>query len=264
MSMNRCFGAGLIARFMDVLGGLDEENTTRGKTMKKVYAFGSVVMVCAMLGMSAYGQDTRQDIRTGDVSIGDIRTGDIAHHTHVHVPRYDEKGYRTRGRVGLALHGIFIPKFSAEVQPDGGGSFDFDMARVLGGGAAFIFPLGEVGRFDIGADYLPMKWDEDSSVKIRMIPVYVALRFGIPLTDTVFIYGGGGGGYSFNEYRGPGFSERGDDFVYFACGGVEVLLTNEIGLRAEGRKYWHKYEVVDDVDLKLDHFQVRAGIVFWF
>lgn len=238
--------------------------------MKNSSVFHLVIAACSLICMPALGDQTGGDRRPGDTTIGDIRTGDISHHTHIHMdaPARDRRAYYAGGRVGLALHGIFVPGFSGKMRDltwGGVGDLDMDFDRTFGGGASLVFPLGELGRFDIGADFLPHKWKEDSRLKIRMIPVTAAFRLGVPLGDILFLYGGGGGGYSFNEFKVPGFSESGGDFIYFACGGVEIQLSPEISLRGEGRYYWHEYDAFEDLaSVKLDHFQMRTGMVFWF
>lgn len=262
------------------LGGMTDHvafrHSSKGMNMKKACVFGSFVMVGAMVCMSAYGQEPRGDIRTGDTTIGDIRTGDISHQTHVHVTtppdRYGRPGMYGRGQIGLALGGAYVPSFSGELRVLGQRVDDVDFAQVFGGGGALVFLIGEMGRIDIGADYLPMKLRDDSRVKIQMIPVTASIRLGAPVTDALFIYGGGGGGYSFDRFKAPAdpefgdpaVSESGGDIVYFACGGVEIRFTNELGLRGEGRYYWHKYEIFDDIEVVLNHFQARVGVTLWF
>lgn len=227
----------------------------------------------ALLGaLAASGQSSIGDVRTGDTRIGDIRTGDMTQsaNTHVYVGRDDSRPGRTGpGRAGLSLHGAFIPKFSATVETDWGNE-DIDMKRAMAGGASLIFKLGEVGRFELGADYIPLKLDQDmggDSIKIRLIPVTASLRLGIPAGDHFYLYGAGGVGYSFNEIRFEDLwgteKETGGGLALFAGGGAEVALNHHISLRAEVRQFWHKWDFDEDVDIKLNHLQTRASIIFW-
>ncbi len=232
--------------------------------MKAYTVIGCMVGAAVLGAFTASGQSSIGDVRTGDTRIGDIRTGDMTQtaHTHVYVGRDDGRSGRRGGGAGISFHGIFIPKFSATLR-ERGFSEDVDISRAIAGGASFMFKLGEAGRLELGGDYIPLKLDEDSSVKLRLIPATASLRFGIPIGDSLFFYGAGGGGYSFNELRVGGEKETGGGLVIFAGGGLEVALGSHVSLRGEARKFWHKWDV-EGVDVELDHIQARASMIFWF
>ncbi len=241
--------------------------------MKTSTGIGCIIAGTTLLSaFMAMGQSTIGDVRTGDTYIGDIRTGDMTQsaHTQTHVGRHDRRSGGWPGmradRSGLSLHGAFIPKFTAKTR-GGGVSEDVDMRRALAGGAAFVFKISEVGRLDLGADYIPLKFDEDSSVKLRMIPVTASFRLGIPVGNSLFFYGAGGGGYSFNELRVPGEKDSGGGAILFAGGGLEAALGRDVSLRGEVRHIWHKQQFgtgATSFDLELNHVQARTAIVFWF
>jgi len=165
---------------------------------------------------------------------------------------------------GLELHGLYAFGFNDEIKY---GSHADD---TFGGGASFVFCLGENVKLDLGGDYFKPEAKNNSDQKAQLIPVTGTLRVGVPL-EMVYLYAGGGAGYSFNEYDGPGDDvlELEDCFTYHACGGGEFMFNENIGLRGEFRYVWLKSEWKekssgDKIDVKFDHMQVRAGLMFYF
>ena len=169
-------------------------------------------------------------------------------------------------KVGLEAHGLWAFNFNDD-EDEGSNADD-----TFGGGASFVFGLHENIKLDIGADYYKPKSDDESDLKAQFIPVCAALRFGGNL-ESVFLYAGGGAGYSFNSLDVEGASssdiDLDDCMVYFACGGAEFNLNEDLYLRGEFRYNWMKPElnvkIADEkFDVKFDHMQLRAGLGFNF
>lgn len=224
--------------------------------MRTALLLAVAVSVLALVALPVFAQTTRT---------GDIRTGDIRQETHVHVSPYNGRPART-SQVGLSAHFLFAPKFTArESWPEG--SWDLDMDSSFGGGGAFVFKLGDIARFDLGGDFQQVKLTDSRNIKVRMVPVTAALRLGVPIANVLYLYGGGGVGWSFNTFKGTAI-DLDDGLIYFACGGGEVSLSDQIALRAEFRYNWHKPDLDDgsgdDGDLQLNHSQLRGGLVFYF
>jgi hypothetical protein len=172
-------------------------------------------------------------------------------------------GTAAMAQVGLDLHGLYAFEFSDDDVSELDGAF--------GGGAALVFCLGDVVKLDLGGDYYKPKFKDFSGEKFQFIPITGTLRVGIPIEDTAYLYVGGGAGYSFNEYTGEDddWIELEDCFTYHACGGAELLFNENIGIRGEFRYIWMKPDVKEKIfgskeEIKLDHMQVRGGLVFYF
>lgn len=179
---------------------------------------------------------------------------------------------------GVALDGLYAFEFDGDLEigksePDG----------VFGGGLALICALSRNVKLDLGLDYFEPDIKDTEMDNIRLIPVTVGVRVGGNL-DPVFLYGGGGIGYSFNEYAGQ---QRGegelhnyldDSMIYFACAGAELSLSELFVIRSEFRYNWLKPELgfeewgdsgpgmrtVKKEDWKLDHMQFRLGLGLYF
>jgi opacity protein-like surface antigen len=167
---------------------------------------------------------------------------------------------------GLEVHGLYAFSFNDD-ESDGS-----NVDNAFGGGASFVFNLHPNIKLDLGGDYLKVKDKDDSDAKVQLIPVCAALRIGGNL-ETIFLYVGGGAGYSFNSADIKGVSSSDADFensmIYFACGGAEFGLSDSVYIRGEFRYNWLKPEFkvksMDySQDIKFDHMQVRAGIGFNF
>ncbi len=168
-------------------------------------------------------------------------------------------GTAAMAQVGIDLHGLYGFNFNDDDIPELDGTF--------GGGASLVFKLGDYVRLDLGGDYYKPEFKDASDVKIELIPVTGTLRVGIPIEDVAFIYGGGGGGYTFINYDQTGASSDliDDSVTYHACGGAEILFNESIGIRAEYRYIWLKPEIKDtSTKIKMDHMQVRGGLIFYF
>jgi Outer membrane protein beta-barrel domain len=173
---------------------------------------------------------------------------------------------------GLELHGIYGFAFSDD---------DLELEKGWGGGASLTFCLGDLVKLDLGGDYLrPVVKDPTSEGLpsgdnyVQLIPVTGTIRVG-PQIDPVYLYVGGGAGYSFNDMDFEGdiddFVELEDCITYHGCAGFELSFTPEkqIGLRAEGRYVWLKPDLKwkatgDKEEWKMNHFQARAGLFFYF
>ena len=167
---------------------------------------------------------------------------------------------------GLEVHGLYAFNFNDD-ESDGS-----NMDNTFGGGASFVFSLSPNIKLDLGADYYKPEDKDSSDAKVQIIPICAALRIGGNL-GPVFLYAGGGAGYSFNSADIKGVSSSDADFensmIYFACGGAEFELSDSVYIRGEFRYNWLKPEFkvksMDySEDIKFDHMQVRAGLGFNF
>ena len=168
-------------------------------------------------------------------------------------------------RVGLEVHGLYGFEFSNDYA---------ELDNGWGGGASLVLCLGELVKLDIGGDYIHTKEKNPSNSDVDLIPITATLRVG-PQIDLVYLYVGGGAGYSFNDlgliFAGLEPYVLKDCFTYHGCAGCEVSFTSEkqIGLRVEGRYVWMKPEIRTKAtgateDWKMEHFQARAGLIFYF
>lgn len=162
---------------------------------------------------------------------------------------------------GLEIHGLYA--FNADGDWEGADERDFDNTWGLGG--SFVFCLNQNVKLDIGADYFAWEY-KGSSDKLTLIPITATLRVGGNL-DMVFVYGGGGIGYSFNDTDQSG-ADIDDSLIYHFCGGVELGLSEQIALRGELRYNLIEPEYeetgVNKGDLNLNHMQFRAGLALYF
>ncbi len=142
-----------------------------------------------------------------------------------------------------------------------------ELDGTFGGGGSLVLCFGDFVKLDLGADYYKPELKNFSSSKIEFIPVTGTLRIGIPVDDVAFIYGGGGAGYTFIDVDEPGTPHDlfDDSMTYHVCGGAELLFNENIGIRAEYRYIWLESEIKNtSTDIKMDHMQVRGGLVFYF
>lgn len=169
----------------------------------------------------------------------------------------------TKTTFGIEAHGLYALRFSDD---------DLKTDDVFGGGGGIVIGLGDNVKLDLGADYFKPKNEIDSSLKTQFIPVTGTLRLGGSIAEVVFIYVGGGAGWSFND---ADIAPVLDDFVlencftYHACGGLELFLSPQIALRGEFRYVWLRPDVKDELtgdkeEIKFDHMQLRAGLGFYF
>jgi len=169
-------------------------------------------------------------------------------------------------KVGLEGHGLYAFNFNDD---DFGSGNEPD--NTFGGGGSLVIAFGQIAKLDLGADYLKPELKSASSEKFQLIPVAGTLRIGGTVADALYLYGGGGAGYSFNEYDGTldDALELEDCFTYHACGGLEICLSPNLALRGEFRYVWMKPDVKEKAtgakeSIKLDHMQVRAGLGVYF
>lgn len=162
--------------------------------------------------------------------------------------------------VGLEAHGLYAFNFHDE------DDLGYSLENAFGGGLSLAFALHENVRLDFGLDYFNPHNEDNSDWDVEFIPVCLGLRFGGHL-EKIFLYGGGGAGYSFN-WRTLAWGDEGDfenSMIYFVCGGAEIALAGPLALRGELRYNWLRPELSfdgprDDEDLNFDHLQVRAGV----
>ena len=166
---------------------------------------------------------------------------------------------------GLELHGIYGFKFSDD---------DAELEKGWGGGASLVFCLGEFVKLDIGGDYMHPEMKDAKKNYVHLIPVTGTLRVG-PQLGPVYLYSGGGAGYSFNILDWEGNLDKDFDledcFTYHACGGIEISFdeAKQIGIRGEFRYTWLKPDIKfkptgQKDEWKMDNMQARAGLVFYF
>lgn len=167
--------------------------------------------------------------------------------------------------VGIDLHGIYGFQFSDD---------DAELEKGWGGGASLVLCLGDYVKLDLGGDYMRPEVKDASKNYVTLIPVTGTLRIG-PQLGPVYIYGGGGAGYSFNGLDWENDLDKDFDledcFTYHACGGLEVSFTEskQIGIRGEYRYVWMKPDLKykptgDKEEWKMDHMQARAGLFINF
>ncbi|HOO77319.1 MAG TPA: outer membrane beta-barrel protein [bacterium] len=169
-------------------------------------------------------------------------------------------------KVGLEAHGLYAFNFNDD---DFGSGNEPD--NVFGGGGSLVFCLGNFVKLDLGADYFKPESKFSSDMKFQFIPVAGTLRLGGTVAEVLYLYVGGGGGWSFNEYDGPDDDvfELEDSFTYHGCGGAELFLSPQIAIRGEFRYVWMRPDLKfkpsgDKEEIKFDHMQVRAGVAFYF
>ncbi len=168
----------------------------------------------------------------------------------------------TKTTLGLEAHGLYAIAFNDD---------DLKTDDVFGGGGGIVIALGDNVKLDLGGDYLKPENKDISEIKTQFIPVTGTLRLGGSIAEVVFIYVGGGGGWSFNSYDGPGdeYFELEDCFTFHACGGLELFLSPQIALRGEFRYLWLRPDGKDKIsgekeEIKFDHIQLRAGLGVYF
>lgn len=166
---------------------------------------------------------------------------------------------------GLEIHGIYGFQFSDD---------DAELEKGYGGGASFTFCLGEFVKLDLGGDYLHPELKDAEKNYVHLIPVTATLRVG-PQLGPVYLYGGGGAGYSFNilDFEGDidDDLDLDDCFTYHACAGLEISFNEakQIGIRGEARYVWLEPEIElkptgEKEDWNMDHIEARAGLFFYF
>jgi opacity protein-like surface antigen len=168
----------------------------------------------------------------------------------------------TKTSFGLEAHGLYALQFSDD---------DLKTDDVFGGGGGIVIALGDNVKLDLGADYFKPKNEIDSSLKTQFIPVTGTLRLGGYIAEVVFIYVGGGAGWSFNDVDTTNLDDitLENCFTWHACGGLELFLSPQISLRGEFRYVWLRPDVKEEFtgekeEVRFDHMQLRAGLGFYF
>ncbi len=172
--------------------------------------------------------------------------------------------------VGLEAHGLYAFSFNGDLNSD-----SIEPKDSFGLGGTIVLSLADYLKIDLGIDYLKadLKSSDISggnSGDIELLPLTVGVRLGQSF-DFAFLYVGGGIGRSFNDASGDGgWLDLKDCMIYYACLGGEIGLTDNLVLRPELRYNWLRPELevglFDDwkEDWKLDHFQARLGLGWYF
>jgi len=181
--------------------------------------------------------------------------------------------------MGFDIHGIYAFDFDGDTGGFGEARYD----DVPGGGASFFFAFIPSIRLEFGADWIETKNKDLDNSHLKISPLTVGLRAGIPL-ERFYLYLGGGLGYAIYRLQLTDDAESSlaaqgiydpdiaNDITYFAMAGAEMTVSEHIGLRAEYRYSWmrteYKYDDYlgneEEEDLNLDHQQIRAGLVVYF
>lgn len=112
---------------------------------------------------------------------------------------------------------------------------------------------------------------------MTMIPLTAVLRVGIDL-ELIYLYGGAGIGYSFNDSETPETmkaaglkAELKDEVFYCGLAGIEVGLVDTLAVRGEFRYNWMRpdFKVTgpggsEKEEVKADHMQLRLGLAVSF
>lgn len=166
---------------------------------------------------------------------------------------------------GIEVHGLYAFNFDRQRL----GGFELEPDAAFGGGATLVICPHPNFKLDLGADYLKPEGKGDQAGNyIQLIPVTAGVRAGVNLS-LVFLYGGGGIGYSFNELDLKMLKglEIEDGLIYFACGGAELALSGHFSIRSEFRYNWLEPELKsrsEKADWSLDHMEGRVGMAFYF
>ena len=156
-------------------------------------------------------------------------------------------------------------------------NFRDDLENTSGWGGTLIFPLIAGVKVDLGGDWLRPKIKDSGNAKITMIPVTAVLRVGMDL-KLIYLYGGAGIGYSFNDSETPDSMKAAglkakleDDIFYCALAGIEVGLVDTLAIRGEFRYNWMRPDlkvtgpgVSEKEEVKADHMQLRLGLAVGF
>jgi opacity protein-like surface antigen len=154
---------------------------------------------------------------------------------------------------------------------------DDEVENTSGWGGSLIFPLVAGIKVDLGGDWLRPKIKDSGGAKVTLIPVTTVLRVGIDLA-LVYLYGGAGIGYSFNDSETPDAMKAvglkvklEDEIFYCALAGIEVGLVDTLAIRGEFRYNWMRPDfkvtgagVSEKEEVKADHMQLRLGLAVGF
>jgi len=171
---------------------------------------------------------------------------------------------------GIKATGMYAFEFSGDLKPGEAKPED-----TFGGGLAIFCAVTPYLKLDLGVDYLNPDIKDMDTAEIELLPVTFSVRGG-PNIGPVFLYAGGGIGYSYNKYSGGSSAywiTLKDCPIYFACLGAEISLTEYLFIQPEFRYNWLspdlKYEKfiadqgwvpADEDDWELDHLQFRLSL----
>ena len=156
-------------------------------------------------------------------------------------------------------------------------SFQDDLENTSGWGGTLVFPLVAGVKVDLGGDWLRPEIENSGGAKMTMIPVTAVLRVGMDL-ELIYLYGGAGIGYSFNDSETPDSMKAAglkadleDEIFYCGLAGIEVGLVDTLAIRGEFRYNWMRPDfkvtgtgVSEKEEVKANHMQLRLGLAVGF
>jgi len=141
-----------------------------------------------------------------------------------------------------------------------------DLEEGYGAGAKLKLGLLEILSLEARGAWVQFDLD-DADFEIDMIPVEGALLLNIPLADNIIPYAGAGAGYYFFDADEVDL----DDAVgFFALAGLELWLSEDMGLFGEVRWLWleadvdasrDEFEDLDDDEVNADGLGVNVGLL---
>lgn len=166
-------------------------------------------------------------------------------------------------QIQWGFHGFYIFQVDGHYEK----GWDVSMADSGGLGGSVSIWISPNLIFDGGLDYLWFSPNNFSVDNIWLFPGTVGLRGGGFIAENMFIYAGGGIGIT------GGWTDRSGinmdyTWLYYACGGLELRLSPWVALRPEFRYTWCNpnidWDDGPDYSIRLDHMQIRGGLVFNF
>lgn len=168
-----------------------------------------------------------------------------------------------RAQFGLEAHGLYTFEYSHD---------DLDTIEEFGGGGGLTWKIIKWFRLDLAADYYrprtrcPVSEDQG---KIRFVPVTIGAAVGGPVTDCLFLYLGGGTGWSFNSASGDEMEAK-DCLVWYTAATLEYLFTGNLSLQLQYRYTFIEPDIKNkpmdmlSKDVSFDHMEARIGLAFYF
>jgi len=166
-------------------------------------------------------------------------------------------------QIQWGIHGFYIFQVDGDYEK----GWDVGMSDSAGMGGSVSIWVSPNLALDGALDYLWFSPNDFSVDDIWLLPGTVGLRAGISVLENTFVYAGGGIGIT------GGWTDRSGTnmdyaMLYYACGGLEFRLSPWVSLRPEFRYTWCKPDIDWDFgpnySIRLDHMQIRGGIVFNF
>lgn len=140
-----------------------------------------------------------------------------------------------------------------------------------GGGAKLQFDVMPNVCIEGRGSYFPDFGDSDSDSSMDVIPVEADAIIKFPISDSLTPYVGGGAGYYMFDVDSDNDGVKvdvDDEFGWFALAGVEIGLSKQVSLFAEGKYTWLDVTAkatgmgVDvSEDASMDGFGGNAGLM---